>query len=85
MKRGSFKQPIAVPLRMAAAGLGPAGPANPPPAPVDQRLTSFLERYLIERIGACKNENPLQDGWLVLQDGKKIYAMIQAAGSRGVQ
>jgi hypothetical protein len=48
---------------------------------VDQRLTSFLERYLIERIGKAKAENPLEDGWLIIQDGRKIYAMIQDAGS----
>lgn len=53
------------------------------PRQVDQRLTSFLERYLIERVGACKGENPLQEGWLILQDGKKIYQMIQDVGAKG--
>lgn len=53
------------------------------PRQVDQRLTSFLERYLIERAGQCKGEDPLQEAWLVIQDGRKIYEMIQVAGSKG--
>jgi hypothetical protein len=65
------------------AAVSPAA-ANPVvDRPVDQRLTSFLERYVIERIGKCKGDNPLQDGWLILQDGKKIYQMIQEVGGKG--
>lgn len=57
---------------------------NPEPRPpVDQRLTSFLERYLIERIAKCKDGHPLEVGWEIIQDGKKIYEMIQTAGAKG--
>lgn len=81
------------PVPLAVGATGPAGavgpyspfmPLDPEPRPVDQRLTSFLERYLIERVGACKGENPLQEGWLIIQDGKKLYRMIQEQGSKGV-
>jgi hypothetical protein len=72
--------------KLAALAMAYGASMGAPPGEmrvVDQRLTSFLERYLIERIGKCKGDDPLQEAWLIIQDGRKAYQMIQEVGAKG--
>jgi hypothetical protein len=78
------KQGHPLKILVAKSGQPPAG-YNPAvqaagQSIVDQRLTSFLERYVIERCGKWPEGDELKRGWEVIQDGKSIYKMIQLNG-----
>jgi hypothetical protein len=52
-----------------------AGQGSIKAAPYD-RLSSFIERYVIERASTFTKGKELEDGWRAVQNAKKIYQMI---------
>lgn len=50
-------------------------------APSDSRFRSFAERYIISRAPFFRVGFEAEDGWACLMDAKRLYKMIDRAGT----